>query len=437
MLVQLKTLGCRLNEAELENWAHQFQQQGCDIAADGDAADLVVVNTCAVTQEAVRKSRKLLRRSQRQNPCAKLVVSGCFASLDAESVIREQGVDLVVSNQDKDRLVDIALNELVLESMPKTAMDVDEPNPLFARGRQRAFIKVQDGCRYRCTFCIVTHARGEERSRPIGEIVDQVNRLQTSGIKEVVLAGVHLGGYGSDRETNLLELCSALLADTDIERIRLGSLEPWDLPDGLWRLFDNPRLMPHLHLPLQAGTDSVLRRMARRCKTDEFARLVTAARDQVPDINLTTDIIVGFPGETDSEWRQTLEFVQGIGFGHIHLFAYSPRSGTKAASLPGQIPAEIKRARSAELQSLAATMKRETLKRGVGRRYPVLVETLLDDSDNWTWTGYTPSYMPIRIYGNSSGDLINQIVDVEATGTGQDGEFLIGRISRSAMPGQD
>ena len=431
MLVQLKTLGCRLNEAELETWAHQFQQQGFGIAADGDAADLVVVNTCAVTQEAVRKSRKLLRRSQRRNPNAKLIVSGCFAALDAESVTREQGVDLVVSNRDKDRLVEIALKELVLEAMPQTAMEIDEPNPLFARGRQRAFIKVQDGCRYQCTFCIVTHARGEERSRPIGEIVDQVNRLHASGIKEVVLAGVHLGGYGSDRGTNLLELTDTLLADTSIERIRLGSLEPWDLPDGLWRRFDSPRLMPHLHLPLQTGTDSVLRRMARRCKTAEFARLAATARHQVPNINLTTDIIVGFPGETDSEWRQTMEFVQGIGFGHIHLFAYSPRSGTKAATLPEQIPADIKRTRSAELQALAATMKRETLTMGVGQRFPVLVETRLDDIDNRAWTGYTPNYLPIRILDSTSGDLINQIVEVEATGidTGRNGEFLLGRIT--------
>ena len=428
MLVQLKTLGCRLNEAELETWAHQFQQQGFVIAADGEAADLVVVNTCAVTREAVRKSRKLLRRSQRRNPNAKLVVSGCFASLDTESVIREQGVDLVVSNQDKDRLVDIALNELALESMPKTAIDADEPNPLFARGRQRAFVKIQDGCRYRCTFCIVTHARGEERSRPIGEIVDQVNRLHAAGIKEVVLAGIHLGGYGSDRGTNLLQLASALLADTEVERFRLGSLEPWDLPHGLWSLFDNPRLMPHLHLPLQAGADSVLRRMARRCKTDEFSRLVTAARDQVPDINLTTDIIVGFPGETDSEWRQTLDFVQLTGFGHIHLFAYSPRSGTKAATLPGQIPVDIKRTRSAELRALAATMKRATLGRGVGRHFPVLVETRLGDADAGAWVGYTPNYLPIRVYGNTSGDLINQIIEVETTGIGADGEFLLGRL---------
>ncbi len=242
MRVTLQALGCRLNEAELETWARQFRQRGYQIATAPESADLVVVNTCAVTAEAVRKSRKLLRRTQRENPRAKLVVSGCFASLESESLAREQGVDLVIPNQDKDRLVEITARELALPSMPRTAMDEDA-NPLFARGRQRAFIKVQDGCRYRCAFCIVTLARGEERSRPLADVVDEVNRLVSEGVKEIVLTGVHLGGYGSDGDSGLAELVRAVLADTEVPRLRLGSLEPWDLPPGLWELFDDPT--PH------------------------------------------------------------------------------------------------------------------------------------------------------------------------------------------------
>ena len=231
-----------------------------------------MINTCAVTGEAVRKSRKLLRRAQRDNPRARLVVSGCAASLDGED-LGDAGIDLLVNNVDKDRLVEIASAELALPLMPATAAD-PAADALFARGRQRAFVKIQDGCRYQCTFCITTRARGEERSRPATEICDEINQLTESGIQEVVLAGVHAGGYGSDIGDSLSGLLARVLTDTDIPRIRLGSVEPWDLPDGFWQLFQNPRLMPHLHLPLQSGADSVLRRMARRCKSGEFARLV-------------------------------------------------------------------------------------------------------------------------------------------------------------------
>ena len=319
MRVRLETLGCRLNEAELETWARQFRERGYGIAAEGEPADLVVVNTCAVTGEAVRKSRQILRRVQRHNPAARLVVSGCLASLEAAAIAREPPVDLVVANRDKERLVEIAAQALALPSRPPTDLDGDA-GALFARGRQRAFVKVQDGCRHRCSFCIVTLARGEERSRPVGEVVAEINRLASGGVQEVVLTGVHLGGYGSDIASDLLALLRAVLGDTQVPRVRLGSLEPWEIPDGLWRLFADRRLMPHLHLPLQSGSDAVLRRMARRCRTRDFAALVATARERVPELNLTTDLIVGFPGETGAQWRETLDFVAAIGFGHVHAF---------------------------------------------------------------------------------------------------------------------
>ena len=426
MRVNLQALGCRLNEAELETWARQFQQQGFHITSDGEAADLVVVNTCAVTQEAVRKSRKLLRQTQRRNPLARLVVSGCYASLEGESLAREHGVDLLVPNQHKDRLVEIAAAELALPSMPLTAMDRDT-NPLFARGRQRAFIKVQDGCRYRCTFCIVTLARGEERSRPLAEIVEQVRGLTEEGVREVVLAGVHLGGYSSDRGQGLSDLIRALLDETDIPRIRLGSLEPWDLPVDLWELFRNPRLMPHLHLPLQSGADGVLRRMARRCRSDEFSQIVADARERVADFNLTTDIIVGFPGETRDEWRQTMDYVESVGFGHVHIFAYSARNGTKAASLPHQVPADIRKDRSRQMHDLARRMKRDSLTGYLGRRMPVLVERRFGGTESEDWFGYTPGYLPVRLRTDPNRDLENRILDVSLLAVHQNGESLTGR----------
>ncbi len=426
MRVTLQALGCRLNEAELETWARQFRQRGYQIAAAPESADLVVVNTCAVTAEAVRKSRKLLRRTQRENPHAKLVVSGCFASLESESLAREQGVDLVIPNQDKDRLVEITTRELALPSMPRTAMDEDA-NPLFARGRQRAFIKVQDGCRYRCAFCIVTLARGEERSRPVADVVDEVNRLVSEGVKEVVLTGVHLGGYGGDTDSGLTELLRAVLEDTGVPRLRLGSLEPWDLPPGLWKLFDDPRLMPHLHLPLQSGSDTVLRRMARRCRTGEFAHLAREARDAVPDLNLTSDIIVGFPGETDEEWRQTVDYVAAVGFGHLHIFSYSPRAGTKAAGLPDQVPVEVKKARSREMHALDQRVKRETLEKHVGRRYPVLIEGRYQGEADGDWFGYTPNYLPVRLRHMKITDPVNRILDIRLDGVHPEGDSLTGR----------
>jgi len=431
MQVHLQALGCRLNEAELETWSRQFLARGHSLTDDPAAADLVVVNTCAVTDEAVRKSRKLLRRTHRNNPRAKLVVSGCYASLEPGEAKDQLGVDLLVANQDKERLVEIASRELELPTMPLLATEPGA-NPLLARGRQRAFIKVQDGCRYRCTFCIVTEARGDERSRPLAEVVEQINRLHAEGIQEAVLTGVHIGGYGSDSGSSLSQLIRTVLAETDMPRIRIGSVEPWDLPPDFWELFANPRFQPHLHLPLQSGSDSVLRRMARRCKSSEFAELVATARERVLDFNVTTDIIVGFPGESDAQWRESLEFVRQTGFGHLHIFPFSPRSGTKAARLPNQVDAATKKARSRELHQLARELKRETLERYVGRRFPVLVEgrSRVEGSSQMEgtgghWFGYTPNFLQVVIPAQPGEELENQILEVELGGVTQSGEALI------------
>ena len=393
MRIHLKSTGCRLNEAELENWADGFRAQNHQISRVSSDADLIVFNTCAVTQQAVRSSRQAIRKLQRETPSAKVVVSGCYASLQPEDAAA-LGVDLVVHNKDKDQLVDIANRELALQAMPEAATLPAEAS-LFARGRQRAFVKVQDGCRYRCTYCIVTVARGEERSRPIADVVDEVNKLVASGINEVVLTGVHLGGYGSDLGCYLFDLISAVLADTRVARLRLGSLEPWDLPDNFFSLFENPRLMPHLHLPLQSGSDSVLRRMSRRCKTSDFRALVEQARTAVPDFNVTTDVIVGFPGESDDEWRETVDYVASVGFGHCHIFSYSPRAGTKAARLSGHVQKDVKKARSQELHALAERMKMHNFERYLGRTFDVLIEgngEILGNGKTRYW-GYTPNYL--------------------------------------------
>jgi threonylcarbamoyladenosine tRNA methylthiotransferase MtaB len=407
MKVHLKTLGCRLNEAELETWAQAFQKSGHQITKQAEAAQLIVINSCAVTQDAARKSRQLIRRIHRDNPQAKLVVSGCYATLNEDEAASLLGVDLIVSNKDKDQLVEKTLTELNMDSMPVLSTEPGEIS-LFTRGRQRAFVKVQDGCRYRCTFCIVTVARGEESSRPVQAVIDEINALHQQGITEVILTGVHLGGYGSDLGNNLSDLIKAILAETTIPRLRLGSLEPWELPSDFFELFNNPRLMPHLHLPLQSGSDTVLRRMARRCKTEEFSVIVSQLRAKIPHFNITTDIIVGFPGETEEEWEDSFNFIKQIGFGHIHIFTYSKREGTKAAGLPNQVNNEVKKQRSRELHELAEEMKQAFSASNVGNEFPVLWEGYSEALDNGKQRvfGYTPNYLRV-------GCVINDDVSVE------------------------
>lgn len=414
MLVHLKTLGCRLNEAELETWAQAFQAKGHQITREISNADIAIINSCAVTSDAARKSRQLIKRLHRENPKAKKVVSGCYATLNEEEASQLLGVDLVIGNQDKHQLVDKTLSTLNVNSMPAMATEPGELS-LFNRGRQRAFIKVQDGCRYRCTFCIVTIARGEESSRPIQTIVDEINALHQQGVQEVILTGVHLGGYGSDIGKNLTELIQAVLDKTDIPRIRLGSLEPWELSTDFFSLFANTRLMPHLHLPLQSGSDSVLRRMARRCKTEEFASIVAQARQQIDHFNITSDIIVGFPGETEREWTDSIEFIRQIGFGHLHIFSYSRREGTKAATLPGQISNDIKKQRSQQLHQLADTMKQQFFSSNIGQQVDVLWEgqTQTINNDQQIVYGYTPNYIKVGCLTSKNQYLENKILTTQ------------------------
>ncbi len=430
MLVYLKAIGCRLNEAEVESWAVRFQREGHSITSTPQAADVMVFNSCAVTGEASRKSRQLVRRLHRENRTAKLVMTGCYATLEQNRAATELGVDLVVSNAHKDQLVQRVVQEAAPGSLSVAAAEPGEA-ALFKRGRQRAFVKIQDGCRYRCTYCIVTVARGAERSRPVADIVDEINRLTSEGVQEVVLTGVHVGGYGSDLNDDLANLIGTLLAHTDVPRLRLASVEPWDLPTTFFTLFENPRLMPHMHLPIQSGSDSVLRRMARRCKTAEFIALVSHARSAVTDFNVTTDIIVGFPGETGDEWQETLRFAEQLRFGHIHIFAYSPRAGTKAATLPGQLPKRTKQQRSRELHDLAARHKRETLRAHLGREFPVLWEGEgeLLESGKRRFSGYTPNMLRVVTDTMANDSLTNRICATRIDALAASGDHVIGSVA--------
>jgi threonylcarbamoyladenosine tRNA methylthiotransferase MtaB len=427
--VYLKALGCRLNEAELEQWSQQFQSYGYTICRHQEDADLLVLNTCSVTSAAGRKSRQLVRRLHRDNPTARFVVTGCHASLNAEETADQLGVDLVIPNDQKDQLVNITKQELALPTMPLSATEPDDI-ALYSRGRHRAFVKVQDGCRYRCTYCIVTLARGEEHSRSIADIIADIQRFHEQGINEAVLTGVHVGGYGSDTGSSLFELIKAILNDTDIPRLRLASVEPWDLPENFFSLFDNLRLMPHMHLPLQSGCDSVLKRMARRCKTTKFAALVDKARSAVTGFNITTDVIAGFPGETDAEWAQTLRFVEEQHFGRLHIFPYSPRLGTKAAGLPNQINKTLKQERCKALASLDMQARLRSLNALVGTDQEVLWEkpSPAKTTEMVTYSGYTPNYQRVQTTVNEATRLEYCITPTLLTRLDRDGEALCGEI---------
>ncbi|HET6612825.1 MAG TPA: tRNA (N(6)-L-threonylcarbamoyladenosine(37)-C(2))-methylthiotransferase MtaB [Kofleriaceae bacterium] len=390
MNVFVTTLGCRLNEAEIARLSRDLRARGHAVVGSPAAADAMVVNTCAVTTEAARKSRKLISGLHRKNPEAPIVATGCFATLEPQRVAQLAGVDEVVTNGDKDALCARLLQMAENRAMPALAAEPGE-SPLHREARTRAFVKVQDGCKNRCTFCIVTVARGNERSTPIASVVDEIRGLAEAGYREAVLTGVHLGGYGRDLGTDLSALVRAILADTDIPRLRLSSLEPWDLPDGFGELWKDARLLPHVHLPLQSGADSVLRRMARRCDMARFEALVCDLRHRIADLTVTTDLIVGFPGETEAEFLATADAVRRIGFGHVHIFSYSPRPGTTAARMTGEVPGEVKRARARALFEIAAAQKRAHLSQFLGSVRQVLWEQVSERG----LTGYTDNYLRV------------------------------------------
>lgn len=431
MNVFLTTLGCRLNEAEIETWSRDLEREGHEVVQAPEAAQVMVLNTCAVTSEASRKSRKLIGGLHRVNPEAKLVVTGCYSQLEPERAAAQAGVDLVVGNEDKEDLVALMAKNLDTHSMPEAAVEPDGHHA-FREARTRAFIKVQDGCRNRCTFCIVTIARGNERSRSIDEIVREVELLVNRGYQEVVVAGVHLGGYGSDLGTDLKTLVRAILEGTKVRRLRLSSLEPWDLPEDFWSLWSDERLMPHLHLPLQSGSDTVLKRMARRCFTDDYHALVENFRKHVPGFILTTDLIVGFPGETDEEFAESLAFVRKVGFAHMHIFSYSVREGTTAARMPGQLRGDIKRQRSREMHELAREMKTTHLRRFAGTTRTVLWEGEGELTSQGTriHAGYTDNYLRVVTEVDASmGSLENRVTETSLSlPTEGHSEHLFGKI---------
>lgn len=422
MNVFLTYLGCRLNESEIEALAWRFRAGGHKIVQAPEEADLLVVNTCTVTGEAGRKSRQLVRRLARTNPEAEIAVTGCHATLAREEVSRLPNVTWVVDNAHKERLPELVTDLNVSRPALKSVQRHLEPGGM---GRTRAFVKVQDGCNNRCTFCVTTLARGAGRSRPLSKVVREVQALVGAGYQEVVLTGVHLGSYGQDRDEpqGLYRLVARLLSQTTIPRLRLSSLEPWDLEPDFFELWSDARLCRQLHLPLQSGYDPILRRMARRTTTVSFARLVDAARARIPDLAVTTDLIVGFPGESDEAFEASYRFVESMAFARLHVFSYSPRPGTAAARMPNPVARAAKAARSRAMRQLGARQARDFRRQFVGRELDVLWEI---GDDGGEWRGLTDNYLSVR--ATCDMDLSNRITPtrlVATTARGLCGQIML------------
>lgn len=404
MKIYLDTIGCRLNQAEIESMARQFRGAGHEIVASPDLADMAVVNTCAVTNDAAAVSRSKIRYMARAG-VEEIIATGCWATLQPKEAAALANVLHVIPNSQKDSLVVKTLN---LESSSlNSSFDLEpilrQPLPGLHR-RTRAFIKVQDGCDNHCTFCVTTVARGEGRSRSVADVILDIQSALDGGAKEIVLTGVHLGSWGYDFGSHLKELIQTILRETDTPRLRLSSLEPWDLDTEfflLWEMFA-PRLMPHLHLPLQSGCESTLRRMARKTTSESFRRLVTAARDAVPDVAITTDIIAGFPGETEEEFAESLAFVEEMGFAGGHVFTYSPRPGTGAARMKGQVRHEVRKHRNHILRAALDESESAYRQQFVGRTMSVLWESTSEVGEwGWQMEGLTGNYLRVKAFAAS------------------------------------
>ncbi len=415
MKIYLTTLGCKLNQSEAEDWARRLAIAGCEVVGDPTDADVCIVNTCTVTHVAARKSRQIVRRCANASPRAQVVVTGCYAEISPAEAAQLPGLSLVLNSAAKERLVGTIAERFghTLKNGPAV--------PHAPSLHTRALVKIQDGCDNACTYCIVRIARGRQRSRSAGAILDEVLAREAQAYQEIVLTGVHIGAYGHERGETLAKLVSTILSRTQLPRIRLSSIEPWDLTPELLRMWEDPRLCRHLHLPLQSGCDATLRRMNRRYTTAHYRELLDSGRRAIPDLAVTTDVIVGFPGEDEPEFATCAGFVASMDFARVHVFPFSSRPGTVAASLPAQIPPEVKEGRGTRMRAIAARSTEAFRRQFLGRCMDVLWES----SEAQQWSGLTDNY--IRVQVSSSEPLHNRILParlLELSGDAVRGELI-------------
>src|SRR5271157_5905960 len=416
MKIYLDTIGCRLNQSEIETMARQFRAAGHEVVAFAQGADMAVVNTCAVTAEAASDSRGKIRQIARAG-VDEIIATGCWVTLQPQQASALSNVSRVVTNDRKDHLVAELLNDL------EQSFDIEpiirEPLPGLHH-RTRAFIKVQDGCDNHCTFCVTTIARGAGRSRSIVDVISDIQYALDGGTKEIVLTGVHLGSWGQDISTSLnagfnlhlRDLVKSILRETDVTRLRLSSLEPWDLDADFFSLWEDARLCQHLHLPLQSGCAETLKRMARKTTPASFRDLVIAARQIMPEAAITTDVIAGFPGETEDEFEESLAFVKEMDFAGGHAFTYSPRPGTGAARMKDQVRPRVGKERNAIYRAAFDESANAYRQKFIGKTLSVLWESTTQlDERGWQIEGHTGNYL--RVNAIASAPRWNEIDNVE------------------------
>lgn len=419
----LHNLGCKVNAYETEAMQHLLEEAGYEIVPFTQKADVYVINTCSVTNMADRKSRQMLHKAKKTNPDSIVVATGCYVQTSEKEVLNDLSVDIIIGNDRKHDLVRL-LEEYSLDSVNDTVDDINDGKHDFeelfidqTKEHTRAFIKVQDGCNQFCSYCIIPYARGRVRSRRFENVIAEVERLAANGFKEVVLTGIHLSSYGVDFEeaTGLLELIQAVNAVKGIERIRLGSLEPKIVTEHFAsELSKLDKICPHFHLSLQSGCDATLKRMNRKYTTKEYERGCELLRKYFVHPAITTDVIVGFPGETEEEFEQTKAYLEHIHFYEMHIFKYSKRKGTRAAVMPDQIDEQIKAARSEKLIALGHDMSKEFRKFYIGKNEEVLFEEKAVIGDKEYFVGYTKEY--VKVAKKTDENLENQIVSGRISG---------------------
>ena len=433
----LITLGCKVNQYDTQAMQEVMLRNGYSIVGENDPADVCIINTCTVTNAADQKARQVIRRTVRKNPEAEVLVTGCYAESDREAIEAIPGVSLVFGNrekadlqkylevvheswQEKDRSPLLQIEPIHHDAVREHAnfsMSVSE-----AGKHTRALIKVQDGCSAFCSYCIIPHVRGRMTSRPLPDIVREAEQIAANGYKEIVITGVHLGAYGLDigRQTTIADILEHIHPTEGIERIRFSSIEAMNFPPDLVdRMAALPKCMPHFHLPLQSGSDKVLRQMRRRYTRAEFSRLVEKLRSSFPDVGITTDVMVGFPGETDTDFEDSFQFVEEIGFNQLHVFRYSPRRGTPAADYPDHVPPHVSTERSQAMIALGKQLGEKFRQRLIGKTMNVLVENSREGRDGHL-AGFTENYL--RVLMDAPDSVVNRILPVKLTGL--EGEFI-------------
>ena len=416
MKAALHNLGCKVNAYETEAMQQILEEAGYEIVPFSEYADVYVINTCSATNMADRKSRQMLHRAKKQNPDAIVVGAGCYVQTKEAQALVDESIDIVIGNNKKHELVPLLREYEASHRKMACVADINHEKQAYEElslsrtaEHTRAFIKVQDGCNQFCTYCIIPFARGRVRSRELPDVLQEIRTLAKSGYREVVLTGIHLSSYGVDNGESLLHLIEAVHELEGIERIRLGSLEPRIVTDAFAkRLSELPKICPHFHLSLQSGCDTVLSRMNRRYDTAEYEVGCALLRRYFEHPAITTDVIVGFPGETDEEFETTERYLERIHFYEMHIFQYSRREGTKAAAMPDQVPEAVKKERSEKLLALGHRMSGEFRRYYLGRQVTALLEEeFLYDGKRY-YTGYTKEYVKVAV--ETKKDLSNTFV---------------------------